>query len=300
MEGKSALRELLRRKELIVAPGVYTALTAKLVEQAGFRAAYMSGYCTSASMYGLPDTGLVTMTEMLANLRLLAGAVEIPLIGDADTGYGNPINVARTVREYEKAGAAAIHIEDQVWPKRCGHMKGKEVIAVDEMAGKIRAAVDSRRSDDFVIIARTDAIAVEGLEAAIGRCHAYAEAGADVVFADGQRTMEHVERLPRECAPVPCMINLGPLTPPLSVPEIRNLGYAIAIFPGVCLAPAVAAIQRALQDLREAGNGSLGDGEEALRVFAAFNELLGADAWIALDRKYRPHPRDATPSADGG
>lgn len=301
MGANGSLRELLSRKELVVAPGAYSALTARLVEQAGFAAVYMSGYCTCASMYGLPDVGLATMTEMLANVRLLAGAVRIPLIADADTGYGNPINVVRTVREYEKAGAAALHIEDQVWPKRCGHMKGKAVIPLDEMIGKIRAAVDSRRRSDFVVIARTDAIAVEGLEAAIDRCRAYAEAGADVVFADGQRTMEDVERLPRECGDVPCMINLGPLTPPLSVGEIRRLGYAIAIFPGACLVPAVTAIQGALRGLRETGSvPPPAGGEEMPRIFAAFNELLGADAHLELDERYRaPRPGPA-PGRGGG
>jgi len=299
MEANRSLRELLSRRELVVAPGAYSALTARLVEQAGFEAVYMSGYCTSASMYGLPDVGLVTMTEMLANVRMLAGAVTIPLIADADTGYGNPINVVRTVREYEQAGAAALHIEDQVWPKRCGHMKGKEVIPREEMTGKIRAAVDGRRGADFVIIARTDAIAVEGLDAAIDRCHAYAEAGADVVFADGQRTMEDIERLPRECAEIPCMINLGPLTPSLSVDEIRKLGYSIAIFPGICLIPAVAAIQGALRGFKE--NGSIpaqAGGEETPRIFAVFNEFLGANFQLALGERYRGRRQSAASVVD--
>jgi 2-methylisocitrate lyase-like PEP mutase family enzyme len=300
MGANRSLRELLSRKDLVIAPGAYSALTARLVEQAGFEAVYMSGYCTCASMYGLPDVGLVTMTEMLTNVRMLAGAVAIPLIADADTGYGTPINVVRTVREYEKAGAAALHIEDQVWPKRCGHMKGKEVIPQDEMTGKIRAAVDGRRSADFVIIARTDAIAVEGLDAAIDRCHAYAEAGADVVFADGQHTLEHVERLPRECAGVPCMINLGPLTPSLSVADIRRLGYSIAIFPGVCLIPAVTAIQGSLRGLRETGSvPPQAGGEEVPRIFAAFNEFLGANAQFALDERYRARAQRPASGPDG-
>jgi 2-methylisocitrate lyase-like PEP mutase family enzyme len=299
MAATPTLRALLARKEVIVAPGVYSALTAKLVARAGFSAAYMSGYCTAASRYGLPDTGLVTMTEMLDNVRSLAGAVEIPLIADGDTGYGNAMNVVRTVREYEAAGAAAIHIEDQVWPKRCGHMSGKEVIPIDEMTAKVRAAVDARRSADFVIIARTDAIAVEGLDAAIERCRAYADAGADVVFADGQQTTEHVERLPRAFPRVPCMINLGPLTPALSVADVQNLGYAIAVLPGICLAPAVRAIERALVELRDNRTAPAMAGEEFLRLFAAFNELLQAREHLDLDRKYRG-AASPSPAAKGG
>jgi 2-methylisocitrate lyase-like PEP mutase family enzyme len=150
---------MLSSGKLIVAPGAYDALTAKLIEGAGFEAVYMTGYGTAASMMAFPDIGLLTMTEMLANARAVAGAVSIPLIADVDTGYGNPINVIRTVREYEKAGAAAIHIEDQVWPKRCGHMSGKQVIPQHDMVAKIKAAVDSRESDDFLVIARCDALA---------------------------------------------------------------------------------------------------------------------------------------------
>jgi 2-methylisocitrate lyase-like PEP mutase family enzyme len=156
------LRESLSKKELVVAPGIYNGLTAKLVESAGFGAAYITGYGTSAAMLGLPDMGLLTMNEMLNNIRAIADVVEIPLIVDGDTGYGNPLNVMRTVRSYEKAGASAIHIEDQEWPKRCGHMNGKQVIPKNEMVAKVKAAVDSRISRDFTVIARTDALAVEG------------------------------------------------------------------------------------------------------------------------------------------
>ncbi len=287
MGEKPSLREMLSRKELVVAPGAYSALTAKLVEEAGFLGQYMSGYCTCATAYGLPDMGLLTMTEMLNNARLLAQAVEIPLIADGDTGYGNPINVVRMIREYEKAGVAAVHIEDQVWPKRCGHMEGKQVIPKSEMVSKLRAAVDARRSTEFVIIARTDAIAVEGLDAAVDRLGAYAEAGADVIFADGQASREHVERIPRAFPGTPCLINLGPLTPPLSVDEIRSLGYAIAIYPAICLGPAVLAVQEALGQLRQKGIASPMNREDLIKVFGAFNKLLGADQFMLLDQKYR-------------
>ncbi|MEW6443074.1 MAG: isocitrate lyase/PEP mutase family protein [bacterium] len=285
--GGKKLRKLIAEGELVVAPGAFSALTAKLVEEAGFNCVYMSGYCTAAFIYGYPDLGLVTMSEMLANARLLAEAVELPLIADGDTGYGNPINVVRTVREYERAGAAALHIEDQVWPKRCGHMTGKQVVPKEEMTAKIRAAVDARASDDFVIIARTDAIGVEGLESAIDRLHAYAAAGADVVFADGQTNMEQIERVPKECTEAPCMINMGPLTPALSVADIQKLGYAVAIFPAVCLGPAVLSVQDALRTFRGTGRTPALEGEELIRLFGSFNKLMGADRYMALDRKYK-------------
>ncbi len=197
----------------------------------------------------------------------LADSTEIPLIADGDTGYGNPINVVRTVREYEKAGAAAVHLEDQVWPKRCGHMAGKQVIPTPDMVAKIRAATDCRLSHDFVIIARTDALAVDGLRAAIDRCHAYAEAGADVVFVDGQHTIEQIEAVPKQCPERPSLINMGPLTPLLSVEEIIRIGYAIAIFPAVCIGPAMLAIQDGLKHFKETGHfADQGSGSDAARI----------------------------------
>jgi 2-methylisocitrate lyase-like PEP mutase family enzyme len=287
MRQENTLREMLSRHELVVAPGAYSALTAKLVEAAGFRCIYMSGYCTAASTTGLPDLGLLTMTEMLNNVRALADAVSIPLIADGDTGYGNALNVVRTVREYEKAGAAALHIEDQVWPKRCGHMKNKHVIPKEEMANKVRAAVDCRATTDFIIIARTDAIAVEGLQAAIDRLAAYAAAGADVVFADGQQTMEHIREVPKQLIGIPCLINLGPLTPPLSVSELQDLGYAIAIYPSICIGPAVLAIQDALARFKETGTPLFAEPEQLMRLWTSFNEFLNVSQHNAMEEKYK-------------
>jgi len=287
MHQENNLRSLTSKGELVVAPGVYSALTAKLVEAAGFRCMYMSGYCTAASTMGLPDLGLLTMTEMLGNVRALSDAVSIPLIADGDTGYGNALNVQRTVKEYEKAGAAAIHIEDQVWPKRCGHMANKQVIPQGDMVSKIRAAVDGRASEDFVVIARTDAIAVEGLEAALDRLAAYAEAGADVVFADGQQTMEHIAAVPKRFTSVPSMINLGPLTPPLSVLELRELGYAIAIYPSLCIGPAVLATQEALERFKETGTPAFADPDKMMRLWMFFNEFLDVPRYNAIEQKYR-------------
>ncbi|MEW6442492.1 MAG: isocitrate lyase/PEP mutase family protein [bacterium] len=284
MNRSQVVRDMLARKELVVAPGGYSGLTAKIVEQAGFKAVYMSGYLTAASTLGLPDLGLLTMSEMARNVRAMADAVEIPVIADADTGYGNVVNVVRTVREYEKAGAAAIHIEDQVWPKRCGHMEGKGVIPKEEMITKVRAATDCRLSGDFVIIARTDALAVEGLEAAIDRCHAYAEAGADVVFVDGQRTREDLEAVPRRCSEVPCMMTVGPLTPALSIREIEKLGYSIAIFPVICVSASVPAMLEALRRFRETGEPSPTQ-EELMPLFRSMNNLLGAPFYMNLEER---------------
>ncbi len=189
------LRELLNKPGIIRAPGVYDAWSARLVEAAGFRAAYMTGFGTSASVLGQPDIGFLTLTEMVTHAGNIANAIGIPVIADADTGYGGSLNVVRTVREYERAGVAALHIEDQVVPKRCGHMEGKQIIPVGDMVAKIRAAVHARRSDDFVIIIRTDARAVEGLDAAIERARAYDEAGADIIFIEAPESVEEMKKI---------------------------------------------------------------------------------------------------------
>jgi len=184
----ATLRQLLAGNEPVVAPGAYDALTARIIEQAGFPAVYMTGFGTSASLLGRPDVGLLTMTQMVDNARRIAQAVDVPVISDADTGYGNPLNVIRTVQEYERAGVSAIHIEDQIMPKKCGHMENKQVIASAEMEEKIRAATEARATDDFLIIARTDSRAVEGFESALRRARAYREAGADVLFVEAPQS----------------------------------------------------------------------------------------------------------------
>ena len=284
MNATQKLKDLLSKKKLIVAPGAYDALTAKLIEGAGFEAVYMTGYGTAAAMLGLPDIGLLTMTEMLNNARAIADAVEIPLIADADTGYGNPVNVTRTVKEYEKAGAAAIHIEDQVWPKRCGHMSGKQVIPTDEMAAKVRAATDSRNADDFLIIARCDALAVEGWDAAIDRGHAYVEAGADIIFIEAPETVEQMEQIPK-LFDVPCLINIAPRTPVLPFETLDQMGYAIAIFPGVCLAATIRANLDSLKELKETGRPA--DFGDFLAAFMEFNQFIGVRKYTDLEEKYR-------------
>ena len=284
MDCTEKLNDLLSTGKLIVAPGAYDALTAKLIEGAGFEAVYMTGYGTAAAMLGLPDIGLLTMTEMLNNARAIADAVDIPLIADADTGYGNPVNVIRTVKEYEKAGAAAIHIEDQVWPKRCGHMSGKQVIPTNEMVAKIKAATDSRKEDDFLIIARCDALAVEGWDAAIERGHAYVEAGADIIFIEAPETEEQMEQIPKSFD-VPCLINMAPRTPALPVETLENMGFAIAIFPAVCLAATIQANLDSLKELKESGQPrNFGD---FLAAFMEFNQFIGVPKYTELEEKYR-------------
>src|SRR5947207_8862686 len=196
MRTTTRLRELLAGPELIVAPGAYDALSARLIVQAGFSVVYMTGFGTAASVLGQPDVGLLTMSEMVGRVAALAAvAGDVPLIADADTGYGNPISVRRTIQEYERTGVAALHIEDQVWPKKCGHMEGKQVIPMEEMVQKVRAAVDARRNPDFVIIARTDANAVNGLEDAMRRARAYRDAGADVLFIEAPRSVEELRTI---------------------------------------------------------------------------------------------------------
>src|SRR5690348_12868493 len=199
MRVTSRLRELLAGPGVVVAPGAYDGLSARLIVQAGFSVVYMTGFGTAASVLGQPDVGLLTMSEMVSRASALASVTgDVPLIADADTGYGNPINVRRTIREYERAGVAGLHIEDQVWPKKCGHMEGKQVIPMEEMVQKVRAAVDARKDPDFLIIARTDANAVTSLEDALRRGQAYREAGADVIFIEAPRSMEELRTIGQE------------------------------------------------------------------------------------------------------
>ena len=203
------LRKLLAQPGCVVAPGVADAFAARLVKLEGFQAIYMTGFGTSLTRLGLPDVGLLTATEMIDNASRIVDASELPLIADADTGYGNPINTRRTIRDYEKAGVAGVHIEDQSWPKRCGHLAGKRVIPIDEMVAKIKAACDARRDPDFVIITRTDAIAVEGLEAALERGERYREAGADMLFIEAPVGREQVEIVSKRFKGVPLLYNMA-------------------------------------------------------------------------------------------
>ncbi len=282
---RQRLKSLLAKKELVQAPGVYDALTAKIVQAQGFNAMYMTGYGTSASMFGFPDLGLITMTEMVNNASRIADSVDIPLIADADTGYGNPINMVRTVREYEKAGVAAIHIEDQTWPKRCGHMAGKSVIDAREFVGKIRAAVDARRDQNFLIIARTDSLATNGFDHAIERAHMFAEAGADILFVEAPVEKDQVEKIPKLITGKPLLLNLAPRTPNFSAEEIRSMGYAVVLYPGVCLAAAITGCMEELKRIKETGKQR--DFSEWIQSFMEFNTFLGVPYYQELEQRYK-------------
>lgn len=285
------LRELLARPEPLMAPGAFDGLSARLIEEAGFDAVYMTGFGAAASVLGRPDVGLLTMTEMVEHARQISQAVSpLPVIADADTGYGNPISVIRTVQQYELAGVAAIHIEDQVAPKRCGHMAGKEVIPRQEMVSKIEAAVAARRSSDFGIIARTDARAVEGLEAALDRAKSYRDAGADVLFIEAPEGIDEVERVAKTFSDVPLLYNWaeGGKTPPLTYEQIKSLGFQIIIFPVGALLSATQAIRAVLKSLREEGT--------PLRVmdkmipFQEFLNFIGLPEVQQLELQYKARP----------
>ena len=281
------LRTLLAQPGLLVAPGAYDGLSARLIAQAGFSAVYMTGFGTAASVLGQPDVGLLTMSEMVGRAAALAAVVgDLPLIADADTGYGNPINVRRTVREYERAGAAAIHIEDQVWPKKCGHMEGKQVIPTDEMVQKIRAAVEARQDPDFVIIARTDANAVYGLEDALRRGRAYREAGADVIFIEAPRSMEELRSIAQAFPDVPLLYNWAESgkTPLLSLEEIHALGFKLVIFPVSLLFAATHALLDLLEVLKRGETPTAR--AEGTVTFAQFTDHVGLSDIQALERRY--------------
>jgi 2-methylisocitrate lyase-like PEP mutase family enzyme len=251
MDGSVLLRDMLAGKGLIIAPGVYDALTARIAQYAGFKALYMSGFGTSAS-FGYPDIGLLTMSEMAENVRRICDAVELPLIADADTGYGSSANVFRTVREYEKAGAAAIQLEDQAWPKRSGGMKGKQIIGAAEMVEKIRTAVEARVSAKTVLVIRTDAIAAEGFEKAVERAEAYAEAGADVLFIEAMTNDEEVLRVPSLFSK-PCLLNKSHSAKGMGLKTIEEIGYRLVIFPSVALWGAIEGSLRACMSLMKDG-----------------------------------------------
>jgi 2,3-dimethylmalate lyase len=284
---RARLRELLARSEPLVAPGAYDALSARLVEQAGFDVVYMTGFGSTAALAGRPDVGLLTGTEMVDNARRIAAAVDVPVIADADTGYGNAINVVRTVQSYEQAGVAGIHLEDQVLRKKCGHMSGKAVIPADEMVGKLRAAVAARRDPDFLLIARTDAAAVEGLSAALDRARAYAAAGADALFVEAPTSEDDVARVASELRGVaPLVFNWaeGGRTPPVPLARIAELGFALVLFPIGTLLAATAGIRRLLATLRADGTPSAAMSE--LPSFDMFTDLIGLPEIRELESRF--------------
>jgi 2,3-dimethylmalate lyase len=282
---RARLRELLAAPGPLTAPGAYDALSARLVEQAGFDAVYMTGFGTTASLIGRPDVGLLTGAEMVDNVRRIVSAVDVPVIADADTGYGNAVNVVRTVQLYEQAGVAGLHLEDQVLPKRCGHMTGKSVIDAAEMVGKVRAAVAARRDPDLLVIARTDAAAVSGLDDAIDRARRYAEAGADALFVEAPTSEEEIARVARELRGVaPLVFNWveGGRTPPIPLQRIAELGFALVLYPVGTLLAATAGIRSLLATLRADGVPPLA----GLPTFGEFTDLIGLPEVQELQERF--------------
>jgi len=277
------LRDLINRKNGLVVPGAYDGVSARLVERAGFPVVYMTGYGVSASRLGLPDLGFAGLAEMADQARNMAAAISVPLISDADTGYGNALNVRRTVALYETAGVSGLHLEDQQLPKRCGHLSGKTVVSAEEFAGKIRAAVDARTDPDLVIIARTDAIAVNGLDDALRRGEAAVEAGADMLFVEAPTTEAQIERV-AQTFDTPLLFNYAPggRSPLVPFARLRELGYAVILLPVDTLFVGVRAIQAFLRDVRE-GDATLPD---RYIPFTEFNELIGVTDHLALGQKY--------------
>ena len=284
--GAARLRELLDAGGTVLAPGAFDPLAARLVEEAGFPAVYMTGFGTSAALLGRPDVGLLTMTEMAGNAGRIADCVDIPVIADADTGYGNALNVIRAIQAYERAGVAAVHIEDQVAPKKCGHMEGKLVIPAEEMAQKIRAAAEARAQPEFMIIARTDARAVEGLEAALDRARLYQQAGADALFIEALTAEQEIAEAARAFPDVPLLFNWaeGGKTPPLSLDRLGQLGYRIVIFPISTLLAATAAMRRVLAEIAQAGTPAAA--LPGLPSFGEFCDFIGLPDVRVAEQRY--------------
>jgi 2-methylisocitrate lyase-like PEP mutase family enzyme len=281
------LKTRLSREGIIVAPGVYDALTASLAASAGFEALYLSGAAIAYTRLGRPDIGLVSMSEVADTLALVSERVEAPVIVDADTGYGNALNVQRTVRLFERAGAAAIQLEDQTFPKRCGHLADKGVVTSREMVGKIQAAVDARRSEETLIVARTDAAAVEGFDSAVERAQAYAEAGADVLFVEAPRTRDQLGAVAKAlgaCKPLLANMVEGGRTPILSGAELDALGFRLVIFPGAI----VRALAHAAQDFYDMlkRDGTTDAFRNRMFDFDALNAIVGTPEMLAQGKRY--------------
>lgn len=280
------LRSSLASDGIVLAPGVTDALEAVLAERAGGEVLYVSGNAVASSVHGGPDIGLTTMTEMVDRVRQIAGAVDRPVISDADDGYGNALSVRRTVRAFERADAAGVHIEDQDAPKQCGHFDEKKLISIDEMCGKVRAACDARKNDAFVVIARTDAVAVEGIDAAVVRSRTYVDAGADMVFVDAPETEAQLERIGTELADVPLVVNVpyGGKTPLLPADRLEELGYDLMLF-------ATTAQKAKLRVLGDVYDRLLETGDERalidrLATWETRDEVTGLERWRELERRY--------------
>ncbi len=280
------LRRLLADPKILVAPGIYDGLTALLAERAGFEALYITGSGIANNRFGQPDIGLVSMKEVADTLGAITERVSAPIIIDGDTGFGNALNVMRTVRLFERLGASAIQLEDQTMPKRCGHLADKTLIPADEMVGKIKAALDARASDDFVIIARTDAVAAEGFEQAMERASLYRQAGADVLFVEAPRTREEMTHLNETLGDAPTMANMveGGKTPALSADELQALGYSLVIFPGGTVRRVIHALTDYYASL--AKHGSNAPMRERMLQFDELQDVVGTAELLALGERY--------------
>ncbi|SDX95612.1 2,3-dimethylmalate lyase [Eubacterium barkeri] len=285
MNTAAKMRELLSTKKMVVAPGAHDAMTAKVIGRLGFDAVYMTGYGQSASHLGQPDVGLLTMTEMVARANAIVEAAGVPVIADADTGFGNAVNVMRTVREYEKAGVAVIQLEDQVMPKKCGHMVGREIVSKEEMVGKIKAAVDTRVNPDFMIMARTDARTTKGIDEALERGLAYKEAGADIIFIESPEGEEEMKRI-NETIPGYTLANMveGGRTPLLKNAELEALGYNITIYPTASIYVAT----KAMVDLWTAlkNDDTTAGVMDTMVTFSEFNDLMGLEKIREVEHNY--------------
>lgn len=285
MEPTSQLRKLLREPGIIMAPGAYDCLTAKIIEKAGFPAVYMTGAGTSVATLGYPDLALATMGEMAGNAADIAATVSVPVIADADTGYGGILNIQRTIRQYQRAGVAGVHIEDQEFPKRCGHLDNKRVVGIEEMAGKIRAAVDARTNDDFVIIVRTDALAVTGWDDTMRRCEAFTKAGADVLFVEAIRSPEEAERVVASVE-LPLLYNYVETgkSPLFTAGELEELGFKIVIYPASALLTVSKVVAGLMEELKHKGTTAhLVDNMISLQQCF---ELMGLSEMLATDEGY--------------
>jgi len=284
------LRALLASRKMVIAPGAYDGITARLIDQAGFPAVYMTGAGTAATL-GYPDYGLVTMNEMADNAGRIVAAVSVPVIADADTGYGNELNVVRTVREYERRGVAGMHLEDQGFPKKCGHLDDKEIVPREDWLAKIRAAAQARQDKDFLIIARTDSRAVIGFDEAIARSNLALQAGADMAFLEAPQTLEEVAAVPR-LVKGPCLLNVvwGGKTPEVNFADAEAMGYRLAIVPGLMFKAAMTACDAALAEMKQTGRHPIPANRITVRQAFA---RVGAEEWDALRTKFRDVPAKA-------
>ncbi len=294
MKKTTRLRELIEAKEILIAPGVYDGISARLVQSMGFQAGAISGAGTSNSRLGKPDVGIMGLADNLDHARNIVNSVDIPLRADADTGYGNAVNVYFAVQMFEQAGVAGIMIEDQVWPKRCGHYKGKEVISAEEMVKKVEAAVAARKDPDFVIVSRTDAAGVIGIEEAIRRSNLYADAGADVLFADALLSREDIYKFVQGVKK-PAVVNMGfgirsrPTTPLISAKELESMGVAMVTYPRLIFCSAVAGMRKALEVLKESvEKGQVIERPDLVASFEEITELMGVPQIMELEKKFLP------------